>query len=647
MHDSNKYSGGGRLRSAFLLFLVSLCLCGSTPARAALDPELEKPYELTVVLRVAEHRLLTDVFQGRLESELRDQLRAALGKLATVHVVRQHPLLADVEAKGLQQALDNYKVVSGAKVHFVLVDFVNNGYEIQARQHDGLTGLASPVVRQRRLTERLLVAREAALLVAHDFGLVGTIDESAEGQETLRIPLKGGGLGLPLGPSWVKTGDVFALAQITQTSRPEGAGLESSRVPWALLQVVQEPKDGICECRLYHRYQNVLSRRPGVLGYRCLKLGTIEAPLRLRLISNEKTGEPLSGCVVKVSAPGDPAKGQEKDYATLADGYVNTLQPYRHVAIVRVELNNRPLTGPIPIEIVDDQTVVCFVSVDPGAEKRGQLDLDKARWRRRLGDSVGIQDTLFRELNAVAQKSVPLALERAQKGLASLKTEIIQRTLELDNLKQAAASLGLGAELDVADGLKLLQELQAQNGELEKYIKNLDDNIQRENDPKRQAWRAMVERARLLMAQKEFGQALQLYEKVLEEGADNEELPALVAELRKAWEIKSPEHEQARKFIYETWPKLAKAADLKANLEEARKAFETCRAAGDTLSPQKFLKASEAHVGMLAKELEEVGPGNNEDARRAAETIEEVSKDLGKLIVDVTAFLPQAKPAPK
>ena len=55
------------------------------------------------------------------------------------------------------------------KIHFVLIDFVHGQYEISARQYDGTTGLASPVVRQAQTGDRLLVAREAALLVYRDF----------------------------------------------------------------------------------------------------------------------------------------------------------------------------------------------------------------------------------------------------------------------------------------------------------------------------------------------------------------------------------------------------------------------------------------------------------------------------------------------
>src|SRR5438128_1206337 len=136
------------------LLVAALVLTGLPwSAQAALDPELQKPYELNVVLHIAAHPLLTPVFRSQVEHQLRDHLQGALEGLANVHLLRAHPLLSEVETKGLQQALDNWRSVSDTKTHFVLIDLVNGAYEIQARQHDGLTGLTSPVVRRERIQD--------------------------------------------------------------------------------------------------------------------------------------------------------------------------------------------------------------------------------------------------------------------------------------------------------------------------------------------------------------------------------------------------------------------------------------------------------------------------------------------------------------
>ena len=61
---------------------LTLVAVGSAPAQSGLDPETGVPYQLQVVLHVAEHRLLTPTFQDMVERELRDSLQAALGDLA-------------------------------------------------------------------------------------------------------------------------------------------------------------------------------------------------------------------------------------------------------------------------------------------------------------------------------------------------------------------------------------------------------------------------------------------------------------------------------------------------------------------------------------------------------------------------------------
>src|SRR5436305_1147134 len=57
-------------------------LCLGSEAFAALDADAKKPYQVTVVLHIAEHRLLTKDFRDRVEREIRDGLQAALGDLA-------------------------------------------------------------------------------------------------------------------------------------------------------------------------------------------------------------------------------------------------------------------------------------------------------------------------------------------------------------------------------------------------------------------------------------------------------------------------------------------------------------------------------------------------------------------------------------
>ena len=52
------------------------------PRAPAIDPEADRPYDFQLILRVAPNRQLTPTFCRQLQSDLQDNLQAALGNLA-------------------------------------------------------------------------------------------------------------------------------------------------------------------------------------------------------------------------------------------------------------------------------------------------------------------------------------------------------------------------------------------------------------------------------------------------------------------------------------------------------------------------------------------------------------------------------------
>jgi hypothetical protein len=560
--------------------------------------------------------------------ELHESLQAALGDLARVEIVPEHPLLAEVQAKGLQQALDGWNLLSDAKIHFVLIDFADGRYVIQARQYDGLTGLASPVVRRSENSDRQLVAHEAALLVDKDFGMVGTIAADARGfkasGDKVDIFLKGGKVGAPL-DHWVKKGDVFAVAQIIKQG---GARQRSYRVPWTLLQVASEPKEGVCHCRLFYRHENPLPSAATVAGYRCLKLGTTQGPLRLRIVADDRSSTPLPGLQVQVGDNSFQDPPRERT-STRADGFVKSDRPYTNVAFVRILKANVPLAQ-VPVEILDTRTVTCSLSVQPGADRRGHLYARRDRWIRRLYDSLDVSATLVREINAPIGPARADALAKAEGALKGLQDDIADLTGEQEVLRKDAQALKI--KLDLGEGDQRLQELRGQRDELQHFITELTDIVQKEKDPQRQLWRQLVEQARLLEGQADFAGALALYERVVREGGGDPKLRQYVDALKRAWTLKpGSAHVKARAFIYETWPKLQSAAQLKANLDQARAALRACQDAGDSLSPRMLVKANGEHAARLEKEAGILRPQESEDDRKTAESILVLTEELKKL----------------
>jgi tetratricopeptide (TPR) repeat protein len=625
-------------RNLALGALIVLTL-GTAPIRADLDPELNKPYQLCVVLRIAQHRLLTPVFCEQMQRELRDSLQAAFGGFARVEVVGQHPRLKEVEHKGLQQALDGWHFFDDVKLHFVFVDYVEGAYEIRCRQYDGSAGLASPVVRASQTVDRQLVARTTALLLDQDFGEVGTL-QKVDGDK-VEVALKAGALSEALGQRIAKD-DIFALTQVVNQGNTEP---RSYRVVWTLLQACGAPEGGMCRCTLLHRRDNALGPVFGLSGHRCLKLGTTNGALRLRVITDDKLGTPLNGRQVVLSEQGFAGAVVER-LSTNNEGLVQSEHHFRRVAFVRIYDGATPLAQ-VPVEILGERTVNIPVSAYPEAEQRGQLMLERDRWSRRVHESVEVAAKLFKDLNALVEQSRATALGRAQAGLRSLRTDLTALSEEKADLRKKADALGKDTPLNLADGEQALEELQSRREELERYIAALEDILGKEKDPARRKWRELAEKGRLLESQAEFGSAIETYERVFAEGGNDPELRAHLDTLRQAWKVKDEGHRKAREFITERWAKIDKAAELRSLLSRARSAFETCRSAGDFLTLRMLLRTNLEHSARLEKEVETLRPREFEDDRQAAENILGLADELKSLNDEIRQYLGSAKSAAK
>ena len=153
----------------------------------------------------------------------------------------------------------------------------------------------------------------------------------------------------------------------------------------------------------------------------------------------------------------------------------------------------------------------------------------------------------------------------------------------------------------------------------------------------------MVTRADLLEKEAEFDKALELYQRVLESAKDVPQLRHKIDTLKARWALKGEDHRKARAFIYDVWPKQETAAQIKARLDEARKAFRTCAKAGDTLTPQKLLKTYVVLTARLEKEAYSLQPDAREDDRKTATTIIALSVELRKFNEEVKDYLNNVK----
>lgn len=621
------------VRSSWLL-AVALVVLGAGPTCAA--SELQEPYRIRVVVHVERHRLLTDVFRQQVARELGDGLQAALGEAAHVEVSDTHPQLLDIRKRGLTRSLEGYRDRSGELLAFVLVAFTGGEYEIRTRWYNGLLALPAPVVRRGSTADRPFVARTAALLMRHDLPLTGTVVTELDGARQVRVELRGGELGVDFS-RWVQKDDLFALV------RPDSTGM-GIRVPAAVLQVVEPPREGVCRCTLFSRF-----RLASVAGLRCVLLGTQSAPLRLRLMQERPGGgtEPLR-TYVTLELRRRGFEGEEsslltintrpgRDIDTSRDGVKGT---FSRIAFVSVR-TGETLRARIPVPLYDDSQQVLVL---PATNEEGDLITFRARsLTRNVIDAALVQMELFDEINGLTARPERRAeaLAKVRQTLQRLHQDHTQLLGEYEEVRKEMGKLPRGEQLDLAPVVERLRVLKAGEADLLRTIAQLEKIEKEENDPKRKEWLIQVERARLLEKEGEIEQAIAIYEKA-PAAYRTEKIQAHLAELKKLWEPRDDAHRAARLFIYEAWPALD-TAGLKARIAEAHKALEVCRKYDDFLGAARLLRGTEKHAQRILKELNELKPDVNIDDEKPARLIQELIPELRKLDTDLRAFLAKQK----
>jgi hypothetical protein len=598
--------------------LLILALTSTTHAAPdpASDPVLNAPYRLQVVLHVARHRLLTDVFREQLQRDLQDGLQTVLGDLARVEVVTRHRRLAEVLAQGLQ-VLDSWKTVSDTKTHFVLVDYTDGGYEVLARQHDGLTGLASPLVRRERTDDRQLVARVAMLLVDRDFGPVGKLLDKP-GPTALKLAIYGGALTTDW-KRWLGKGEVLALVAMTQGP----GGLRGDRVRSALLVVESEPAQGVCVCRLHNRY-----KLESATEYRALRLGTTSAPLRLRLVSAGESPQPLSGLQVRVSPHGFEAEARDRR-ASDRDGRALGDPIYHHAAFAMVLSSGQPIAQ-VPIEILDDRPVTVAVHVNAENDAQAQLKQRRSRWLAQVVESTREISVVIEKLNALRVTEPERARDEADAAVRFLEQSV-------DRLSRERAEL-VKLSLDVSDGQLALEGLRRRGDDLRRYLVNLDEAINAKKDPNRKKLLEMIGQAQALEDAADYEKAIATYSEALVKyaqilpPADAAKLEHVRDDLKKRWETKSLAHREARDFIYGPWSTANTAAKMSEQLARAEAAYKTCKDARDALTLRKLALVNNRHAAQLLQLTENA---SNDDDEVEAKKLAELVKDFKKFAVMV------------
>lgn len=657
-----------------LLLTAAIVLFAATPAFAQLDPETKQPYHWRVVLSAKPHPLITTDFRERVRRDIIAALQTGIGPLGTVEVfdLADHhrdpdPLWSDFATRGFA-ALDAPRDLTGAKTHFLRIEYRDGQFHLETRQYDGFTGLSSPLVRTRSIRAADQVGRAAGLLVDRDFGLTGTVEPIPGDPKTVKVIVRGSALGPVTG--LVQQGDVFAVASVRKTNRPapppvrtatgkivaapttaEPPGYTSTPRQYLILKVIDVAADGPRCTVMYADPARAMPLTGGVVGYRAMKLGTVKAPVAVRLVGADGTVERTAGRVAvraNDAAFPNPTTPDPKDTCSFhaPTAQFRTNREMSNVACVTVTLGATSKAFAVPVMSADPITLPFEVD---------QAKADKADYERAVGalvaaaaDARQAQKVCFDAVAQLSEKQKNAeALTRARGGVQAADNAYASRNDELNQLReQLGKSDGMAQQLDKAKSD--LDALKKYNDQLKEYVGKLEEVVKRENDPtiaaKEVQAQAINARIAVLLSGGDVDQALAAYDQLLAlvpDAGKKAERDKIAAE----WKVKNDEHQKARDYLTKTWPAVATIQDFKDAVVKQndrdgplRAALDVCKKNGDKWTIRKVLVGFTA-AGVKLNELVASLDASTEADKKLAADATNVGKTLAAIEQELRAFI--------
>lgn len=610
-----------------LLFVLSVT---SAPA-APLDSQTKTEYRWRVVVSAAMHPSITATVREQLCRDLKvtlqDDLGAALGVVEVIDLTalppnKREPLLASFALSGWP-ALDReeFRKLTGVKTHFVQLDVKDGKFLLSARQHDGDTGLTSPLVRSKLTPDIGKVGRLAGLLVSKDFGPVGTVERVSGDATAAKVTFRGGEL--PGFESLVKVGDVLAFSVIREQPRPLPKGAKPPRPGQPVeMDRIAQPRDftylilteaglrGEFSARVLTRWAQPFPTGRTVVGYRAMKWATVQGPVAVRL-ADEKGNAHGSEFRPQVWA-GEGAfttNPTDQDSFRGTDGLYQSLRQMKGIACVNVKIETGKVQ-PFPVPVLGDgEPAVLRFSIDPKQIARAAFEQQCEAAARKVGDLLLAQAVLFRDLGPlIAGGDFKTALERATTGLKTLTDADAAATAELARLgTDVMAKDSYPSRVLTACG-EQLKVLRASRPDLEKKIDDLKAAIARADDPVRfeREFKAneLLRQAREFVARGEVPEAAAKYDELFEL-TKQEDVKAKKDKLLQEWAPKSDDHRKAREFLLDGWRKASELPEFASQVGRLAGTVDVFAANNDRLGLLN-LRGSIVAAGNRLKDLLEV-----------------------------------------
>jgi hypothetical protein len=645
------------------------------PPPAALDPESAVPYRWRVVVRFDPSPHLKPDFRQQILHDIKGSLQPKLGEVGRVEVLdldsvpedRREPLWQEF-AKDGWPALDSpkFRELTGVKTHFLKVSVSNGGYRLEARQHDGSTGLTSPAVRTKETRAPEFVARLAGLILDRDFGPVGTVERIEKEPDAVRVRFRGGAI--PGFDRLVKPGDIFAVALIREQAKaappqaqpkgpqPRFGGRTADTVKMAvgqpqqfvLLRAAGPVTDGWCKCQVLTGYSNPFPYGRGILGSRCLKLATVEAPVELRVVDQQGKPQVTSQLLsVRATDLDFTVPPDSRDALEMRGGVFRSPRPLRNVACVVVSLGSGRQV-PFAVPVLGEGPVTIRFDAKPEDAAKAAFERACEDLRGRVAEARTAQIELVKALTRliVAGKNLE-AMERATAGLASLDSADKDLTAELDKLKKQpeASDPSAAPILEAAD--RQLEAIRAGRGGIADKQKELQAAVAKANDPVRfeKEFRAneLNNRIKQLIEAGEIPEALELYDELFNV-TKNPEVKERKEKLAKDWEPKDDTHRKARTYVTDEWRKVSGLAAFKSAVQPLTEAAGVLAKYDDRLGLRNLLSSFEPAYAKLKEVLDTLDP-NSESDRAAVKEVQTVTQALRKIEDDARTKLKQLEGA--
>lgn len=452
----------------------------------------------------------------------------------------------------------------------------------------------------------------------------------------MQLEFKGASLA-PL-DRWVKKGDVFAVVKI-----PNGNGA-SEPVTNAIVQVQDAPKDGIVSGQLFWRFQPPV----GPVSFRCVKLGAVSGPLRLRLVKastmKKDTVEPV-GATLEIRRLGFTGELQTLLHAAastrngLFDGHA--VIPKEHgifdkVAFVSVVGNLRAV---VAVPLLTDQPYVIKLTDQNEADQVAEID--KEAWQRRVRESFGRLEYVITDIQKLATKDGTLAeiIKKGENGLEVAQADIdqINTDRQVYYNKPTAAE-----ERDLKAMDAYLKQIKKRMAELKAFVEQQKEIANKETDPERLKWRAKIEQGKLFEKELDYGKAITLYQSVPKEFDKEFGLTKHIDELKKLWDTNDEPFREVRSFIYDVFPNLKGSANIQIRLNEAEKALKECKRLDNKVgkvAAQKLLMGTEVLLPQLEEEAKLLNPRLNVDDVPAVNRLQDVLTRIKNLHDNAQVYL--------